>query len=166
MSEQEFSFDPTKHDASGNSALPAGDYLVAVQKAFVKQSKGNYNMISIEAQVVEGPRKGAKIFDNILVGHPKENVRKIAETSMSQIIYACKADPFKSLAQLVSKIAKIKVTVQKDDPDQNNVSRYYFDKEYEKNCKSSNGPAPTEKEDAPDSSSEATSSETPPNPYT
>lgn len=83
-------FDASQIDPSNNfDPVPAGEYLtviVASEAREARSGKGRY--LSLELEIVDGPYRGRKLWDNINLWHENPTVREIAQRTLSQICHA------------------------------------------------------------------------------
>ena len=69
--------------------LPAGKYLAAITASEVKTTKkGDGNYLQLEFTVLDGERKGRKVWGRLCINHPKDLTQKIARGSLSAICRA------------------------------------------------------------------------------
>lgn len=85
-----FEYDSTlAEETKTYERLPAGTYKVFVDDCSVVETKaGDGIMIKVEMSVIEGDRKGAKIFANHLTKHSSDVALKIAAEKLNQLAYA------------------------------------------------------------------------------
>lgn len=63
-----------------------GTYSLTVEKGEVRKSKAGHDYLSLALAVSSGERKGAKVFENFNLSHPKENVREIANRRLKSML--------------------------------------------------------------------------------
>ena len=94
-------------------ALPPGDYLMVITKsAFEPNKAGTGSFLKLELQVVEGPRKGATLFDRLNLDNPNAQAVEIARATLSGICHAvgklsvADSEELHNLPMLVKVVAK------------------------------------------------------------
>ena len=89
--EQEQSFDP----------LPAGEYVVVVTDSdYLDNKKGTGRMLRLVYQVIEGPFKERKLFENLNLEHENQQAATIARKALNSIGMAVGVIDLKDSAQL------------------------------------------------------------------
>lgn len=69
--------------------LDPGDYIVAITKSGVKETeKKDGSFLELEMDVLEGPAKGRKLFDNLNLNNPNAQAVEIAKATLSAICHA------------------------------------------------------------------------------
>ncbi len=84
------SFDPNSVETiSNHELLPAGDYPVMVESSEVKPNKKKTgHILAVQFEVVDGPKKGKKLFANFNLANPSEVAVKIGLKELGAL---CKA---------------------------------------------------------------------------
>ena len=108
------SFDPNSVETiSNHEILPAGDYPVMVESSEVKSNKKKTgHILAVQFEVVDGSKKGKKLFANFNLTNPSEVAVKIGLKELGAL---CKATiggvPFVDEAQLLQQscIACVKI---------------------------------------------------------
>lgn len=78
MSNEKKSFEP----------LPAGDYLVRMNRITEKTSKKGNQMLSVGYQVVDGDNKDRLIFEHLLLDHANPKVGEITADRVNKYLQA------------------------------------------------------------------------------
>lgn len=69
--------------------IPAGEYSIAMTASEMKPTAtGNGHYLSLEFQVLEGPHKGRKLYDNLNLKNPSPQAVEIARAKLSAICRA------------------------------------------------------------------------------
>ncbi len=83
-------FDANEVEPNANfDPIPAGKYLaiiVASEMKPTRNGKGEY--LQLELDILDGPHKGRKIWDRLVIKHPSEQTVKIARGALSSICRA------------------------------------------------------------------------------
>lgn len=91
MAELPTGFNPEDdYGTFGNEVLPAGKYTAHIVESERKEnSKGTGSYIKLVMEVLEGPHKGRKIFENLNLWHKNAVTVRIAMAEMKQLCNAC-----------------------------------------------------------------------------
>jgi hypothetical protein len=83
-------FDATNVDPSkAYEVLPEGKYLAAIKGSEMKKTKtGNGEMLVFTWTVLEGPHKGAQLWQRLNIDNPNKTAVKIAEAELSAVCHA------------------------------------------------------------------------------
>lgn len=83
-------FDANNHDpAQERTLLPPGKYLAQIVESEMKDTKGGSGqMLSLTMEILEGPEKGRKIWDNLNLKNPNQQTVEIAQRTLSAICHA------------------------------------------------------------------------------
>ena len=69
--------------------LPPGKYLVQIIKSEMKETKaGNGQMLALEFDILDGPAKGRRLWDNLNLVNPNVQAQEIAQRTLSAICHA------------------------------------------------------------------------------
>jgi len=113
--------------------LPKGTYRAMLVKADVKESKkGTGGYLSTETQILEGPFKNRKLYDNLLIFHNDAQVRSWHEPRFNSLVLATAgAVQVSDTSELLSKPFLVKVGLSKPDKStgdiSNTIMNYYPD---------------------------------------
>ena len=70
-------------------AIPQGKYLAALVASEMKKTKnGKGQFLKLEFQVLDGPCKGRKVFDQLVLNHPSADAVRIARAKLSAVCRA------------------------------------------------------------------------------
>lgn len=83
-------FDATQVEPAGDrSVLPAGEYLAAIAKSEVKETKnGSGRYINLEFEVMDGPAKGRRFWTMLNLWNANQQTVEIAQRALSSICHA------------------------------------------------------------------------------
>lgn len=83
-------FDASQVDPSGDrSVLPAGQYLAAIAKSDVRETKsGSGRYVNLEFEVVDGPAKGRRFWTMLNLWNANAQAVEIAQRDLSAICHA------------------------------------------------------------------------------
>jgi len=72
------------------SPLPSGDYVVAITRSEIKQTKAkNGHYLAIGMKVLQGPHAGRMLFENLNLDNPNPIAVEIADKTLNSICKAC-----------------------------------------------------------------------------
>lgn len=103
--------------------VPAGEYSVIVAESDYKEnSKGSGMILKLTWEVIDGPFKGRKIFENLSLEHSNPQAQIIAQKALNSICIALGMKGVEDSTQLHNKPMKIVVGVSpaKDGYDESN----------------------------------------------
>lgn len=105
-------YDP---QASDFQPLPAGDYVVRVTSAEVKQTKNGLGEIcKLRLDVVQHQRyHGRVLWAHPVVRHQKPQVVEYSRRILTSLAYACKIEKLTDTSQVVGKIVLAKVALKR-----------------------------------------------------
>lgn len=110
------------------SALPPGNYLVAITDSTMKQTKaGNGEYLQLEMEVQSGPFQGRKIWERLNLQNPNAQAVEIARKTLKEICLACNRPIIQASEELhgIPMLADVKVEKGKDgNSDSNGVKKY------------------------------------------
>lgn len=126
-------------DTGGNySPIPAGDYMVIIDKVEAKETKSGGVGLNTVYQVVDGQHKGRLLFDFINVENKNEIAERIGRKRLCELSWACGfTDTVDDTDKLLHKPFKVGVVVEKDNYKsnrdgcevmQNTVKKIHFSK--------------------------------------
>lgn len=128
MSVELDNFDATQVPESQFDPLPEGQYTVCIVKSERKVTKdGQGQFISLEFEIVDGPKKGRKHFENLNLVNKNETAVAMAKRALADICIACDNPRPKSTGELHNIPFKIDVKCVKNDKTgdiQNRVKKY------------------------------------------
>jgi hypothetical protein len=79
-------FDVQAYEASQPMGkLPAGNYRAIISGTQEKTSKAGARYVELTLEVIDGPHKGSKVWDNLNLWHPNEQPRNIARSTLRSI---------------------------------------------------------------------------------
>ena len=101
----EQSFDP----------VPAGEYLVIIENSdFMENKQATGQMLKLTYQIIDGPFKGRKLFNNLNLVNTSKQAEQIARQTLNSIGVACGVLHIKDSAQLHNIPIKVDVGVKDD----------------------------------------------------
>ncbi len=124
-----FAFDArTVAPATELGAIPAGEYTVAITDSGMEPTKaGDGQFLKLVFTVLDGPHKGAKIFDRLNLVNRNQTVVDIAQRALSAICHAVRVFVIRDSAELHHKPLRIKVSFEPakgEYGEQNRVKAY------------------------------------------
>jgi hypothetical protein len=115
MSELNYQANPEELETSFEP-VPADDYFVIIEDSdYVDNKAGTGRLLKFTYQIIEGPMKGRKLFENLNLENQNQLAEKIARQSLNSICVACGVPIVQDTAQLHNIPFKITVKM-KDDP--------------------------------------------------
>lgn len=83
-------FDANEVEPNTNfDPIPAGKYLAIIVASEIKPTRnGKGEYLQLELDILDGPHKGRKIWDRLVIKHPSEQTVKIARGTLSSICRA------------------------------------------------------------------------------
>jgi len=117
------SFKPEDHpETNDNTPLAAGEYIVSVEKAELRETKaGTGKGVNVQFTVEDGPCEGRKAFAWFNVRHQNEKAQEIGQRELASMARAAGLVALNDTDELLGKMLVIKVKV-KDD--RNEVTSY------------------------------------------
>ena len=114
----ESSFDP----------VPAGEYLVIIDDSdYIDNKKGTGRMLKLTYQIIEGPLKGRKLFENLNLENQSDQAVQIAKRAMNAICLATGVTHVRDSAELHNIPFKIDVKMKESaEYGMQNVIRKHF----------------------------------------
>ena len=112
----------TVEPATDFDVYPPGEYPVLIEAAEVKQTKaGTGHLLRLTMQILDGPHRGRKLFDNINLQNPSAQCTEIGMRTLSALGRAIGLQAITDTDQLLNQVVVAHVKV-KDN--QNNVRTY------------------------------------------
>lgn len=112
----------------GFEIVPAGEYVAVVTNSEVKEVKKNTGKyLKLEWEIVDGPMKKRKIFENLNLWNQNQQAVEIARKAMNAICVAIgKPEGVNDSSEIHNKPIIIKVTVKPDQngEDSNNITKH------------------------------------------
>lgn len=107
-----FSFDASQVNPTiAYEPIPAGTYLAHIVETDVKPTQSGGQYLKTVFEVLEGPFKGRKIFNNLNIQNNNANTQKWALADLSAICHATGNIQLTDTSALHYKPMKIKVTI-------------------------------------------------------
>lgn len=92
--------DPNETEESFD-IVPAGEYIAVITASDYKVNKKNTGMIlSLTYEIIDGPKKGSKIFENLNLENENAQAVQIAKKTLNSICLACGIQTVQDSAQL------------------------------------------------------------------
>lgn len=89
MSSLNMQFDPTKVDPNQPEPVPVGDYLMqAIESKVAPTKKGTGTMLNLTFDILEGPYKGRRVYENINVTNDSPAAQQIGQKQLSALCHA------------------------------------------------------------------------------
>lgn len=106
-------------------AVPPGWYTAIITESEWKETRaGTGRYLSLTIEIAEGPHANRKLWANLNLDNPNEKAVEIANRDLSAICRAVGVLRPKNSEELHFKKLEIKVAIQKDNPDRNEVKGY------------------------------------------
>lgn len=96
--------------------LPAGDYLAVVVATEMKPTKnGSGEYLQLEIEVIDGPQKGRKVWDRLMLKHTNSQTVTIARSTLSALCRAINVLQPRDSIELHNLPVVVKVACKKRD---------------------------------------------------
>lgn len=122
----EFSFTPTATTTGG--IVPPGEYEAYCDVCNLFDTKnGNGNYLQCRFKIHSGPHAGRLITERFTVTNPNEDAVRIGHEQLSRLCKAIDVATVKDTEDLIFKLCKIKVDVEKrkdNGNDQNRIKKF------------------------------------------
>lgn len=115
----ELNFEVEAVEPSSFGPLPAGEYDGEIVGCDIKETRSGTNMLSLEIQTDKG-----KVWDNLNLWHSNPKAVDIAKERLSAIGSALGMSKIDDTDQLLAKQVRIRVGIQKANPQYNEVLGY------------------------------------------
>jgi len=117
MAELGFQSDPNDAQEQSFDPVPAGSYPVVIEDSdYVDNKKGNGKMVKLVYQIIDGPFKGKKLFENLNLENPNDQAVQIARRTLNAICVAVGVPHVQDTAQLHNIPFMVEVKM-KDSPE-------------------------------------------------
>lgn len=107
------------HEVDPNVAfepIPAGDYLAVVVASEMKPTKnGAGEYLQLEMEVIDGPHKGRKVWDRLMLKHTNSQTVTIARSTLSALCRSIGVMQPKDSVELHNLPVVVKVACKKRD---------------------------------------------------
>lgn len=111
----------------GFDVIPAGEYVAIIEDSDMVETKNkDGRMLKLTYQIIDGPFKGNKLFNQLNLENKSQQAVQIARKSLNAIGVAVGVAEIKDSSQLHNKPLKIEVVV-KDSPEygkQNQIKKH------------------------------------------
>lgn len=108
-------------------AIPAGEYIASIiESAYELNKKGTGKILKLTHEVLDGPFKGRKVFENLNIENESTRAMEIAKRSLNAICVCTGVMELQDSSQLHGIPMVIKVNFKKDDEygDKNEVKKH------------------------------------------
>lgn len=86
MAELNYAIDHEDANENQFDPVPAGNYLAIIEESdYVENKKGTGMMLKLVYQIIDGPQKGKKLFENLNLEHPNNQAVQIARRTLNAI---------------------------------------------------------------------------------
>lgn len=110
---------------TGADKIPDGTYLVSVEDSAMKENKnGNGQYLEFTYTILEGAKKGQRIWDRLNLVHENAQTVEIAEKSLAKLCKACKKPSAKDSDELKGCTFSVVYGAQKKSPQYSEVKDY------------------------------------------
>jgi hypothetical protein len=117
MAELGFQADPNDAQEQSFDPVPAGSYPVIIEDSdYVDNKKQNGKMVKLTYQIIDGPFKGKKLFENLNLENPNDQAVQIARRTLNAICVAVGVPHVQDTAQLHNIPLMVEVKM-KDSPE-------------------------------------------------
>lgn len=114
MSQLNYKVNPKELEESYD-ALPAGEYLAVIEKSdYVSTKAGTGMILRLTYQIIDGPLKGRKLFENLNLENPSTQAQQIAIRTLNSIGVATGVMEIEDSSLLHNIPMKINVKVKDD----------------------------------------------------
>jgi hypothetical protein len=94
--------------------LPPGNYSVVITSAAAKPTRdGRGEYLAMEMKTVQGDSANRKLFHNITLANASAQAEEIGHGQLAALCRACKVAVLRSPADIINKIIRVKVAVEK-----------------------------------------------------
>ena len=95
--------------------VPAGDYTAIIEGSdYVPNKAGDGKILKLTYQIIDGPLKGRKIFNNLNLENKSQKAVEISQQSLNSIMKACNVPTLQDSNQLHNIPMLISVAVKED----------------------------------------------------
>lgn len=126
MAELNYKVNPEEQESSFD-AIPAGEYLAVIESSdYIDNKAGTGKILKLVYQIIDGPFKGSKVFENLNLENASTQAEQIARKSLNSIGVAVGVPHIRDSAELHNIPLKIDVTI-KDSADygkQNRIKKH------------------------------------------
>lgn len=103
--------------------IPAGMYLVNIVESEVILTQNGGQMVKLVHEVLDGPQKGRKLWNNINYSHPSADAERIGQAQLSALCHAVGVMTLDRTEQLHLKPVRVRVTIRPAGPDKKGIHR-------------------------------------------
>ena len=109
-----FNFDASQvAPQTPSGPIPAGTYLAHITESDVQPLKsGKGTGLKLTFEVIDGPHKGRRVWENLNIQHENEDTQRIAQSQLSALCHAVNVIKLQDTASLHHKPVTIKVVVR------------------------------------------------------
>ena len=130
--------------------IPAGEYIAIIENSdYTPNKKGSGQYLKLTYQIIDGPLKGRKLFENLNIENANNQAQEIARKSLNSIALAVGIKTvIRDSTELHNKPLKIDVKVKENDEygKQNQIKKHMsLNEETSTPAASSSKPAGTKK---------------------
>lgn len=109
-------FNADEHESQNFDVLPKGDYTVAIIESDAKTTNaGDGYYLKFTLQVLDGEFKGRKIWDQMMIEHPKELAVKIGKARLADYCRAVGKNNPQDTSELHDVAIRVRLKVRKDE---------------------------------------------------
>ena len=109
-----FNFDASQvAPQASNGPVPAGTYMAHITESDVQPLKSGKGIgLKLTFEIIDGPHKGRRVWDNLNIQHENEETQRIAQSQLSALCHAVNVIKLQDTAALHLKPVTIKVVVR------------------------------------------------------
>jgi hypothetical protein len=107
--------------------VPAGEYLAVIEDSdYVETKSGTGRMLKLKLQIIDGPMKGRKLFDQLNLENVNKQAEQIARQTLNSIGVAVNVLQIKDSAQLHNIPMRVDVRIKESEEygKQNSIKKY------------------------------------------
>jgi hypothetical protein len=109
-------FSADEHESQNFDVLPKGDYTVAIIASDAKATNaGDGYYLKFTLQVLDGEFKGRKIWDQLMIEHPKELAVKIGKARLADYCRAVGKNNPQDTSELHDVAIRVRLKIRKDE---------------------------------------------------
>jgi hypothetical protein len=117
MAKLDYQPDYTDTKEQSFEPIPAGDYIAVIENSdYLQNKQGSGNILKLTYQIIDGPMKGKKLFENLNLENANQQAEQISRRVLNALCLACNLQDsvLKDSAQLHNIPIKISVGVRPD----------------------------------------------------
>lgn len=114
MAELNYQTNPNEPESTFD-VVPAGEYIAVIESSdYAPNKAGTGKILKLTYQIIDGPMKGRKLFENLNLENQSKQAEEIARKTLNSIGIATGVSLIKDSSQLHDTPMKIDVSVKDD----------------------------------------------------